>query len=82
MMNLPSKGWGPWRKEFYSFHSNSTAIEADTEHTFGTWSNVWSLKISSILWRWFPHTWVKVINLPPFRNRSLKKLQKHFPNLR
>jgi len=82
MKKLPSKGWGPWRREFYSLYSNPKSQEEDINHEFGVWHNVWLGKISSIVYKVSPKFWVWTINLPPLRYRILKDLKKHFPNMR
>lgn len=55
MRKLPSRGWGPWRQEFYSFHSNPTLAATDRE--FGTWSNVWVRKMSAAVYARWPDFW-------------------------
>ena len=82
MMKLPSRGWGPWRQEFYSFHSNISAMDADISHEFGTWTNVWTRRFGHFVYVRWPDLWRWFINLPPMRRRSIKHLQKFFPNLR
>lgn len=82
MYKLPSRGRGLWREEFYSFHSSPTAQEADVNHEFGMWRNVWIGRLSSAVYRVCPPFWRWWVNLPPFHRRMTKKLQRHFPNIR
>ncbi len=82
MCELPSKGWGPWRREFYSLHSNVADQAADTNHVFGFWCNAWISRAGRIIFRFWPNLWRWWVNLPPFRAKTTRKLQKFFPNLR
>ena len=61
MRKLPSIGWGPWRKEFYSFHSNPNMIEADSKHEFGSWKNVWMNAVSNFIFKKWPAAWRKIV---------------------
>lgn len=81
-MELPSKGWGPWRKEFYSYYSFEQQMKEDIFHECGQWRNVWVGKFSSFIYNRWPDFWRWFVNLPPLHRRSTKRLQKHFPNLR
>lgn len=80
-MNLPSKGRGLWRKEFYSFHSSHSAMDEDVHHEFGTWRNVWVGKVSGFVYGRWPKFWVWSVNLPPFHRRWLRRMKVFFPNI-
>lgn len=80
-MKLPSRGWGPWREEFYSIFSNSQAIEADTNHEHGLWHNVWLGKAGHFIYGRWPDLWRWWVNLPPFHRCMTRRLNKFFPNL-
>lgn len=77
MIELPSRGWGPWRQEWYSIHSDP-ARQMDA----GSWKNVWIGAVSALVYARWPDFWRWWVNLPPMRRRWLKDLQRHFPNLR
>ena len=80
MRPLPSRGWGPWREEFYSLHSNPRLIAEDVEHRFGVWHNVWSHRVGSVVFRVSPALWRWWANRPTSKTR--RTLQSFFPNLK
>ncbi len=82
MMKIPSRGWGPWRQEFYSIHSNPDAIKADVACEHGLWSNVWIGRVSNFVYDRWPTFWRWFMNLPPLHRRNTRRLNKFFPNLR
>lgn len=75
-MTLPSRGWGPWRQEFYSL----SAFPHDM--TAGIWRNVWLSKVSGTIYRYRPGLWRWWMNTPSMRARFLKRMKPFFPNLR
>jgi hypothetical protein len=81
MGNLPSRGWGPWRREFYSLHSDPQSIQMDTAHEFGTWRNVWGGLVSHFVYTRWPSVWQWMVNIPYFHRRRVRRLRKFFPNL-
>lgn len=71
---LPSRGWGPWRQEFYSIFSGSQSIAEDVKHEHGIWHNVWIQKISSFIYNRWPNLWRIWMNWEPIRRRYVHKL--------
>lgn len=63
-------------------HSSTALQDADTNNEFGSWRNVWLGKVSSGLFSLSPRLWVWYVNLPPLHRMRMKRLKKHFPNLR
>lgn len=77
---LPSKGWGPWRKQFYSVYSTTRQIKADANYEHGIWHNVWLSRVDHLiylacypLWHWWH-------NRP--NSYSRKNIERLFPKLR
>lgn len=79
MRKLPSRGWGPWRQEFYSFRSDTREIE---DFNFGLWHNCWLHHVSSFMYGHWPNLWRWWFNLPPMRWAWLRRVKTFFPNLR
>jgi hypothetical protein len=79
MWQLPSRGWGPWRQEFYSFHSNPALAADDAEHRFGVWRNVWFGRVSSFVFARWPDVWRWFANLP-IPTASRRALRRCFAN--
>jgi hypothetical protein len=73
---MKSRRWGPWRQEWYSIYSDPTR-----EFEVGSWRNVWIGKLSAFTFERWPDFWRWWNNLPIIRQRWLRGLQKHFPNL-
>jgi hypothetical protein len=79
---LKSKGWGPWRAEWYSICSKHQYGRDDCKLCqAGEWVNVWVNFISQQfhqhcypLWYWWQNG--------PRRKANLKSLQRWFPNLK
>lgn len=82
MRTLPSRGWGPWRQEFYSIHSSPRAQAEDVNHEHGLWCNVWANWLSNRVFDRWPNLWRWWANLEPLRRRKIRQLNKWFPHLR
>lgn len=80
---LPSRGWGPWRQEFYSFHSSMRLQREDAKHEFGSWQNVWTAKLSRAVFARWPGLWRWLVNNTLVRrhSRSWRDLRRCFPNM-
>jgi hypothetical protein len=62
-MGLPSKGWGPWRREFYSLCSaHQEAREGCPRCASGTWANAWASAISRAGYKVTPRFWLLMSN--------------------
>ena len=79
-MKLPSRGWGPWRREFYSLYSTTRQIEADVNHEHGEWVNVWTHQADSMVYALCYQLWHWWHNRP--NSKSRRAIEKHFPKLR
>jgi len=61
---LKTKGWGPWKKRFYSFCSaHRIPKEGCKNCNSGTWSNVWSNGIECFIFKITPKIWLFFKNL-------------------
>lgn len=78
MMKLPSRGWGPWRQEWYTY--SSSPRKAAPEDGFGQWRFVWAQAVDSLIYRRLKPVWIWWHNRPNSLTR--RRLRKHFPNLR
>lgn len=51
---LPTKGFGPFRKEWYSICSSHYFFKMDCERcVIGTWENVWMNRLKSLFYAYF-----------------------------
>jgi hypothetical protein len=80
---LPSRGWGPWRQEFYSFHSSPRLQREDAGREFGSWRNVWVAKFSRFVFARWPDFWRWWVNTKIMKqhSRSWHDLRRCFQNL-
>lgn len=84
-VHLPSKGWGPWRAEWYSICSKMHGFDPERRAACracnaGTWRNVWVGRFDSLVYRRARRTWLWWHNRP--RSKSRRTLESIFPGLR
>lgn len=77
---LPTRGWGPWRQDYYTLSSNLRAPEADPAYGFGVWRNRWAHNIDGLVWRFARPVALWWHNRPNSKTR--RTLERFFPNLR
>lgn len=75
---MTTRGWGPFKEEFYSLSSN---LADQDSLEFGLWRNVYIGKLSNFIYDRWPGPWKWLVNLRPLHARFTRKLQKFFPNL-
>jgi hypothetical protein len=80
-MTLPSRGWGPFRQEWYSYSSSTDTTKTGPETGFGSWVNVWGHRGSSLLYRLSPKLWRVWANRKYF-NPGARRLERTFPKLK
>lgn len=58
-----SRGWGPWRENYYSICSAHHIFVHDCPRCeVGTWYNAWLGKVSNLAYRISPHLWRLWVN--------------------
>ncbi len=67
---LPTRGWGPWRQEFYSVCSKHR-ITHPTCSTCkaGSWPNCWKRALGARIYKRWPRLWRRWANRPAGRRR-------------
>jgi hypothetical protein len=78
---LPSKGWGPWRYEWYSIcsghASNIYPVDPNCNRCMsGKWVNVWAHKIEHVIYTLAPWLWIRWVNRPRGKKKFLASFQK------
>jgi hypothetical protein len=82
---LPTRYWGPFRQEFYSFSSKLRYDEEEyIRNGWGTWYNVYWRKVDSYIHDHHKKLWLWYMNDAPWVrfSKSHKSLLRAFPNLR
>jgi hypothetical protein len=78
---MKSKGFGPFRREWYSICSAHRNDDPGCKMCqTGRWVNVWRLWCSQVIYRMHKPTWIWWANRPNSKTR--KWLLSVFPNLR
>lgn len=81
----PSRYWGPFRQEFYSFSSKLRYDEEEyIRNGWGTWYNVHWRKVDSYIHDHHKKFWLWYMNTPLLRpfSKSHRTLLRVFPKLR
>ena len=80
-MNIRSRGWGPWREEWYSICSAHRGYkETCNLCNKGTWVNVYKQAAGYFIFERWPDLWRWWANRPWSPRR--KKLEGWFPGLK
>lgn len=54
-----TRGWGPWRAEWYSICSAHQRYDKGCERCeAGSWVNTWGLAVSHFVFRYWPRLWL------------------------
>lgn len=55
---LSARGWGPWRREWYSICS-AHSVDADRcpRCAVGVWKNAWAVALGHCVYKAFPRLW-------------------------
>ena len=70
-----TKGWGPWRYEWYSLCSaHRDSIITCRMCTAGSWENVWRTKMSQFVFAVAPDLWRWWVNRPAGKAAFIKKI--------
>ncbi len=78
---MKTKGWGPWRQDFYSICSQHTRSKDNCIRCqSGTWVNNWMHNIEGLVYKLNYKLWFWWVNRPNSKHRS--ELEKIFPNLK
>lgn len=80
---LPSKGWGPWRYEWYSICSGCNKPDKNIFYNpncprcmTGSWRNVWLGKIEHIIYTLAPNLWRWWVNTKRGKKKFLASFKK------
>ncbi len=77
-----SRGWGPFREEWFSVCSRHRTRTAGCDAcAAGQWKNILLVDLNGVFYRRFPRLWHAWANRP-FLNPSRTFLEKTFPGLR
>ncbi len=67
---LPTKGWGPWRRDWYSVCSRHRHFDPTCRLcSTGFWGNHWWTEVSKMVFKRAPNLWVWCANLRVLRRK-------------
>src|SRR6478736_1833567 len=79
MNRLPTRGWGPWRYDWYSVCSKHRHHDPDCRLCdCGSWVNNWWHLAGSLVYKVAPNLWRWWANRPFMKERWLKKSFRRF----
>lgn len=74
---MESKGWGPWRQEWYSFCSRHRRTDPKCHIcSSGHWVNVWRVRLGSLVFKASPDLWRWWANRPRNKQAWLDSISK------
>lgn len=78
---MRTRGWGPWRSDFYSLCSRHRDGREDCPTcNAGQWVNRIVHRIDALIYRHLPKFWLWWHNRP--NSKARRTLEEFFPNLR
>jgi hypothetical protein len=58
-----TKGWGPWKQEWYSVCSAHLNYDSTCPRCLcGAWAFVWKVHVNNLTFKFFPKLWIWWIN--------------------